>query len=115
MAWKLWDGRRTNKAKAAKRGPGARVGYTYLHTAIDGFSRPAYTEAAEDEKAVATSTSVPTRPGTTGRSNATTGYRSMKCSTPAPTPANTPAAPPWAYGSITIITTAPGLTHPGPC
>ena len=45
---------RPTHAKAAKRGPGARVGYTYLRTAIDGFSRPAYTEAAEDEKAVAT-------------------------------------------------------------
>ncbi|PZP28642.1 MAG: IS481 family transposase [Kocuria rhizophila] len=47
-------GRGTTKAKAAKCGPGARVGYTYLHTAIDGFSRLAYTEAAEDEKAVTT-------------------------------------------------------------
>ena len=47
-------GRGTTKAKAAKRGPGARIGYTYLHTAIDGFSRLAYTEAAEDEKAVTT-------------------------------------------------------------
>lgn len=38
----------------AKRGPGARVGYTYLHSAVDGFSRLAYTEALEDETAATT-------------------------------------------------------------
>lgn len=41
-------------AKQSKRGPGAKVGYTYLHCAADGFSRLAYTEALPDEKAVAT-------------------------------------------------------------
>ena len=40
-------GRGTPKAKASKRGKGARIGYTYLHTAIDGFSRLAYTEALD--------------------------------------------------------------------
>ena len=44
-------GRGTPEAKASKRGKGARGGYTYLHTAIDGFSRLAYTEALDDEKA----------------------------------------------------------------
>ena len=34
------------------RAPG--IGYTYLHTAIDGFSRLAYTEALDDEKASTT-------------------------------------------------------------
>lgn len=45
-------GRGTDAARASKRaGPGTgRVGYTYLHTAIDDFSRLAYTEALEDEK-----------------------------------------------------------------
>ena len=33
---------------------GQRVGYTYLHSMIDGFSRLAYTEALEDEKAATT-------------------------------------------------------------
>ena len=47
-------GRGSAAAKAAKRGPGARVGYTYLHSAVDGFSRLAYTEALEDERAVTT-------------------------------------------------------------
>ena len=47
-------GRGTPKAKASKRGQGARIGYTYLHTAIDGFSRLAYTEALDDEKASTT-------------------------------------------------------------
>ena len=47
-------GRGTPKAKASKRGKGARIGYTYLHTAIDGFSRLAYTEALDDEKASTT-------------------------------------------------------------
>ena len=42
------------EAKASKRGKGTRVGYTYLHTAIDGFSRLAYTEALDDEKASTT-------------------------------------------------------------
>ena len=40
-------GRGTPEAKVSKRGKGARVGYTYLHTAIDGISRPAYTEALD--------------------------------------------------------------------
>ena len=47
-------GRGTPKAKASKRGKGARVGYAYLHTVIDGFSRLAYTEALDDEKASTT-------------------------------------------------------------
>ena len=38
-------GRGTPEAKASKRGKSTRIGYTYLHTAIDGFSRLAYTEA----------------------------------------------------------------------
>ena len=32
-------GRDSENARAAKRGPGRRVGYTYLHSAIDGFTR----------------------------------------------------------------------------
>ena len=47
-------GRDSENARAAKRGPGRRVGYTYLHSAVDGFTRLAYTEALEDEKAVTT-------------------------------------------------------------
>ncbi len=44
--------RRTRERPNA--GPGRRVGYTYLHSAIDGYTRLAYTEALEDEKAVTT-------------------------------------------------------------
>lgn len=47
-------GRGTEAARASKRkgqGTGA-VGYTYLHSALDDFSRLAYTEALEDEKGV---------------------------------------------------------------
>ncbi|WP_336637591.1 DDE-type integrase/transposase/recombinase, partial [Micrococcus luteus] len=47
-------GRDSENARAAKRGPGRRVGYTYLHSAIDGYTRLAYTEALEDEKAATT-------------------------------------------------------------
>ncbi|KYK00644.1 transposase, partial [Micrococcus sp. CH3] len=47
-------GRDSENARAAKRGPGRRVGYTYLHSAIDGFTRLAYTEALEDERTVTT-------------------------------------------------------------
>lgn len=36
-------------ARAEKRG--ARTGYVFLHSVVDGFSRPAYTEALGDEKA----------------------------------------------------------------
>ncbi|SFK97775.1 Transposase [Amycolatopsis sacchari] len=39
--------RTTRRAKTA----GARTGYVYLHSAVDGFSRLAYTEALPDEKA----------------------------------------------------------------
>jgi transposase InsO family protein len=43
-----------DQARASKRtGPGTgKVGYTYLHTAIDDHSRLAYTEALDDERAV---------------------------------------------------------------
>ncbi|MBO1029331.1 IS481 family transposase [Micrococcus luteus] len=47
-------GRDSEAGRASKRGPGRRVGYTYLHSAIDGFTRLAYTEALEDERTVTT-------------------------------------------------------------
>lgn len=47
-------GRGTGPALAGKRGTGARVGYTYLHSAVDGHTRLAYTESLEDEKAETT-------------------------------------------------------------
>ncbi len=43
------DSDQARQANRAKKGP--RVGYTYFHSAIDGFSRLAYTEALPDEKA----------------------------------------------------------------
>lgn len=45
-------GRDSVEGRASKRrGPGTgRVGYTYLHSAVDDHSRLAYTEALEDEK-----------------------------------------------------------------
>ena len=42
-------GRGSKKALASKRAHKQRVGYTYLHSAVDGFSRLAYTEALDDE------------------------------------------------------------------
>lgn len=49
-------GRGSSQAKAAGRAKtkGARAGYVYLHSAVDGFSRLAYTEALPDEKAATT-------------------------------------------------------------
>jgi transposase InsO family protein len=46
-------GRDSPQARAAARAKtrGSRPGYTYLHSAIDGFTRLAYTEALDDEKA----------------------------------------------------------------
>lgn len=46
-------GRSSEQAKQSVRGRrrGGRARYTYLHTAIDGFSRLAYTEALPDETA----------------------------------------------------------------
>src|SRR5690606_22984037 len=43
----------SDQARAAARAKvrGARPGYVYLHSAVDGFSRLAYTEALEDETA----------------------------------------------------------------
>ncbi|MFJ1847112.1 IS481 family transposase [Streptomyces sp. NPDC088146] len=51
--WRM-HGVGTEEARASKRsGPGTgKVGYTYLHSALDDHSRLAYTEALEDEKAV---------------------------------------------------------------
>ena len=40
------------KAVASATKAGARAGYVYLHSAVDGFSRLAYTEALGDEKAI---------------------------------------------------------------
>ncbi len=46
-------GKGFDQAKAVERAKaaGARAGYVYLHSAVDGFSRLAYTEALTDEKA----------------------------------------------------------------
>lgn len=53
--WRV-HGRGSDQAKTADRAKtsGARAGYVYLHSAVDGFSRLAYTEALQDEKAVTT-------------------------------------------------------------
>lgn len=50
--WRV-HGRGSEQAKSAARGKrmANRGGYTYLHSAIDGYSRLAYTEALRDEKA----------------------------------------------------------------
>ena len=50
--WRV-HGRGSNQAKKVERAKtaGARAGYVYLHSAVDGFSRLAYTEALNDEKA----------------------------------------------------------------
>lgn len=51
--WRM-HGVGTESARASKRtGPGTgKVGYTYLHSALDDHSRLAYTEALDDEKAI---------------------------------------------------------------
>lgn len=51
--WKV-HGRDSDAARSSKRGKGRRVGYTHLHSAIDGFSRLAYIEPLEDETAATT-------------------------------------------------------------
>ncbi|MFF0630238.1 IS481 family transposase [Streptomyces sp. NPDC004296] len=50
--WRI-HGRGSTEAKAVQRrkSAGCRAGYVYLHSAIDGYSRLAYTEALPDEKA----------------------------------------------------------------
>ena len=55
-------GRGSEQALAGKRAHKQKVGYTYLHSIIDGFSRLAYTEALEDEKAVYDHHLLPPRP-----------------------------------------------------
>lgn len=47
-------GRGSAQALAGKRAHKQRVGYAYLHSAIDGFSRLAYTEVLENETAATT-------------------------------------------------------------
>ena len=46
-------GRDSDRARSAERAKrqGARAGYVFLHSAVDGYSRLAYTEALADEKA----------------------------------------------------------------
>jgi transposase InsO family protein len=50
--WRV-HGKGSDQAKAANRAKtrGARAGYVYLHSVVDGFSRLAYTEPLPDEKA----------------------------------------------------------------
>lgn len=50
--WRV-HGRGSHQAKtiARRKNAGARAGYVYLHSAVDGYSRLAYTEALPDEKA----------------------------------------------------------------
>jgi len=47
-------GRGSDQALAGKRAHKQKVGYTYLHSMEDGFSRLAYTEALENETAATT-------------------------------------------------------------
>lgn len=50
--WRI-HGQGSEKHRASKRkgeGTGRRIGFTYLHAAVDDHSRLAYTEALEDEK-----------------------------------------------------------------
>lgn len=49
-------GRDSEQARAAQRAQtaGAKGGYVYLHSAVDGFSRLAYTEPLPNEKATIT-------------------------------------------------------------
>ncbi|GAA3432274.1 IS481 family transposase [Kutzneria kofuensis] len=50
--WRIHGkGSEQDKRVARSKKPGQRPRYTYLHSAIDGFSRLAYTEALPDEKA----------------------------------------------------------------
>jgi transposase InsO family protein len=51
--WRV-HGTGSGQAKAAARAKkrGARAGYAYLHSAVDGYSRLAYTEGLDDEKAL---------------------------------------------------------------
>nr|THJ65707.1 hypothetical protein EU244_28880 [Rhodococcus qingshengii] len=47
-------GKNSPEARAATRAKtrGARAGYAYLHSAIDGHTRLAYTESPENEQAI---------------------------------------------------------------
>lgn len=49
--WRI-HGRDSNQAKTVGRtkSAGAKSGYTYMHSAVDGFSRLSYTEPLPDEK-----------------------------------------------------------------
>lgn len=51
--WRL-HGKNSDHARhiARSKGKSERGGYVYLHSAIDGYSRLAYTEALTDEKAI---------------------------------------------------------------
>ena len=51
--WRV-HGRGSEQALASKRTHKQKVGYTYLHCAIDGFSRLSYTESLEDETTATT-------------------------------------------------------------
>lgn len=48
------DSEQNRAAQRAKKKPGARAGYVYLHSIVDGYSRLAYTEALPNETATTT-------------------------------------------------------------
>src|SRR5665648_327695 len=50
----VYKRRASDKAARRAKAKGARAGYVYLHSAVDGFSRLAYTEHLPDEKATTT-------------------------------------------------------------
>ena len=47
--WRV-HGRDTEAGRASKRGKGRKVGYVYIHSAVDDYTRIAYSEALPDEK-----------------------------------------------------------------
>ena len=59
---KLLAGVAVTLGVAVATAAGTRAGYVYLHSAVDGYSRLAYTEALVDEKAIGNRIHAP-RPG----------------------------------------------------
>jgi hypothetical protein len=109
--WRI-HGRGTDADRASKRiGPGTgRVGYTYLHSAVDDHSRLAYTEASTTKKATPPPTfGVAPR----GSSPNTESPRSAVHSpTTGPATDHAPGQPPSARPAPS--TGAPGPTPPAP-
>lgn len=101
--WRV-HGRDSDQAKAAEqaKSAGAKRGYVYLHSIVDGFSRLAYTEPLSDEKGATAAAFLARAKVWFAATASTTSTGSSPTTEPAAAPETSPAS----------STTGPGTRRP---